>query len=593
MKTILSKSIISFLFASVCLLTSCSIDEYNVPVYADASSGAIGVRGFVVVGGNKTRTTVLPDNSGMFDFQWQAGDEIGIFPYSPVGNSQLKYTMNEFYSVDEVIEKGYGLYSQMGMDAAGHVAGMTLGGDQDVTNTVAKFDGEGFGLIDGEKYIGYYPYDGTSAGYDEPNFCKHIPGICFDGQAQRGNANFQHLLAYDHLYLEPTTSHQKSIAMWFSHSAAIVIVNATMMPVGHKFTKARLFVEMEDCKTDSLFYKSATMDVSDWGKYAAERNANGEFDEDNQYLTLNLFDENGNPGITTTVEDRTVVAYIMVPPTYTGDRPVKVSLYDETAECWWSRYSNNTNTNMGLSYGGVNWNPNVNPIDGFCAGVIYDVWCVPQKRYDGSASTDFGVEHQYVDLGLSVKWATMNIGAIAPFDFGDYFSWGELTPKETAYNYETYRFGSHNATGSKYSKYTSDDNSAQIGVADGKLTLEPEDDIAVKYWGEEWRIPTVDEFNELCDNCIATPLVVNGVNVVKYTSTVPGYEDMYIIIPLSGVWQDTACEQQGVGEGLWSSSLGPADVQGLNSTVYCLSIKDKTTSILNRHWGRPIRPVHE
>lgn len=582
MKSILNTFI--FIFASVYLLTSCSIDE-NLAMQSNTQkiSGALGVKEYIVVGGGKTRTSL----DGL-DFRWEEGDEIGIFPYSPVSNAQLKYTMAEFYSVDEVNDKGYGTSSPMGMDAAGHVAGMTGG-----ASTVAKFDGEGFGLIDGEKYIGYYPYDGTSAGYDEPNFCKHIPSIRFDGQVQRGNDNPQHLQAYDHLYLEPTTPHQKSIAMWFSHSAAIVCIQAYDMPVDHKFTKARLFVEMEDSKTDSLFYKSATMDVSDWGKYAAERNANGEFDEDNQYLILDLLDEMGNPGITTTEEDRTVWAYIMVPPTYTGERPVKFSLYDETAECWWSKSLKFSNLNEPVSNGGVNWNPNVYPIDGFCPGVKYYIMCTPNTSYNSESSLDFDVEHEYVDLGLSIKWATMNLGATAPFDFGDYFSWGELKPKEPPFNYETYRFGDHSATGTKYYKYTSDDNSAQAGVADGKLTLETEDDIAAKHWGDGWRMPTVEEFNELCNNCTATTLTINGIKVMKYTSTISGYEDKYIIIPLSGVWKNSTYEQQGTGEGLWSSSLGPANAQGLNTTVYCLSIKDKTTYSWGRHWGRPIRPVHE
>ena len=86
-----------------------------------------------------------------------------------------------------------------------------------------------------------------------------------------------------------------------------------------------------------------------------------------------------------------------------------------------------------------------------------------------------------VDLGLSVKWATCNIGAASPTWNGQYFAWGEICPKER-YNWDTYKLKT------KYSPNFDD-----------KTELEPCDDVATDFWGDEWRLPTKEEFEELCD----------------------------------------------------------------------------------------------
>lgn len=103
--------------------------------------------------------------------------------------------------------------------------------------------------------------------------------------------------------------------------------------------------------------------------------------------------------------------------------------------------------------------------------------------------------HEYVDLGLSVKWATYNVGATKPEDNGDCFAWGETKPKEE-YSRKTYKWTKDE--GKTFIKYVTD---RRFGTIDNKMVLEPEDDAATSNWGSEWRMPTLDEIKELIDGC--------------------------------------------------------------------------------------------
>ena len=125
--------------------------------------------------------------------------------------------------------------------------------------------------------------------------------------------------------------------------------------------------------------------------------------------------------------------------------------------------------------------------------------------------------HEYVDLGLSVKWATCNVGAQNPEDYGEYYAWGETRAK-TIYTLKGYRFRAsgdapHNV---KFSKYDPDDKSGPFS----KKVLELDDDVANVKWGGNWRMPTKEEMEELVWNCDWVWTTQNGVNGVKITSKV-------------------------------------------------------------------------
>ena len=115
-------------------------------------------------------------------------------------------------------------------------------------------------------------------------------------------------------------------------------------------------------------------------------------------------------------------------------------------------------------------------------------------------------QHEFVDLGLSVKWATCNVGADRPEDAGDLYSWGETETKRSPL---TYKFSDGQGGLTKYDG------------TDGKSVLDPEDDVAHVKWGGTWRMPTSDEISELIENCTWTWASVNGEIGFLITSNKP------------------------------------------------------------------------
>ncbi len=165
--------------------------------------------------------------------------------------------------------------------------------------------------------------------------------------------------------------------------------------------------------------------------------------------------------------------------------------------------------------------------------------------YEGTYGTYTRNRIQAVDLGLSVKWANINIGANAPEESGDYFAWGETEPKDY-YDWETYKWcnGSKN-TMTKYCTTSLD------GTVDDKTTLDLEDDAAHANWGGTWRMPTHDEFTELRTKCSWEWTTRNGVNGQKVT----GPNGNSIFLPAAGFRYDNSFNLAGSTGYYWSSSL--------------------------------------
>lgn len=126
--------------------------------------------------------------------------------------------------------------------------------------------------------------------------------------------------------------------------------------------------------------------------------------------------------------------------------------------------------------------------------------------------------HDYIDLGLpsGTLWATCNVGANNPEDYGDYFAWGETSPK-SLYSQSTYRYC--NGSSSALTKYCNDTSYGYNGFTDTLTILEPSDDAATANWGEGWHTPTKEEFNELINNCTGTWTTRNGVNGYLFTGS--------------------------------------------------------------------------
>lgn len=154
--------------------------------------------------------------------------------------------------------------------------------------------------------------------------------------------------------------------------------------------------------------------------------------------------------------------------------------------------------------------------------------------------------HDYVDLGLSVKWATCNVGADSPEDYGDYFAWGETKPKSDYY-WDTYKWcrGDDN----NLTKYCTD---SDYGTVDNKTQLDLSDDATHVNWGSSWRMPTDDEFIELIENCSWTWTTQNGVKGYKVTSKTNGNS---IFLPAAGYRDFSGLNSAGSYGYYWSSSL--------------------------------------
>ncbi|MBE6321126.1 MAG: DUF1566 domain-containing protein [Bacteroidales bacterium] len=188
--------------------------------------------------------------------------------------------------------------------------------------------------------------------------------------------------------------------------------------------------------------------------------------------------------------------------------------------------------------------------------------------------------HEYVDLGLSVKWATMNVGASTPEDYGDYFAWGETSTKST-YNWSTYTLCK--GSSSTLTKYNT---SSSYGTVDNKTTLELSDDAARANWGGSWRMPTDAEMTELREQCTWTWTSQNGVNGCKVTSKSNGNS---IFLPAAGYRNVSALSNAGSNGRYWSSSLNtvnPNDAWNVyfySGSVYRYS--------LSRYYGLSVRPV--
>jgi hypothetical protein len=141
--------------------------------------------------------------------------------------------------------------------------------------------------------------------------------------------------------------------------------------------------------------------------------------------------------------------------------------------------------------------------------------------------------HEYVDLGLSVKWATCNVGATTPEDYGDYFAWGEVKPKNYYY-WDSYKYC--NGTDTSLTKYCHDKNCGFNGFIDNKFELDPEDEAASVNWGCKWRMPTADEFDDLRYSCTWEWTTINGVTGILGTSRIEGYTDRTIFFPTAGMF---------------------------------------------------------
>lgn len=190
--------------------------------------------------------------------------------------------------------------------------------------------------------------------------------------------------------------------------------------------------------------------------------------------------------------------------------------------------------------------------------------------------------HDYVDLGLSVKWATCNIGAENPEDYGDYYAWGETETKSN-YSWGTYKW--YKEADDSMTKYCT---SSSYGTADNKTELAPEDDVAHAKWGGQWRMPTDAECDELKKKCSWAWTSKNG----HWGYIVTSSNGNSIFLPAAGYRDyemDIPCSVNSIGD-YWSSTLSSSRSDRA-CTLYFSDSYLGSTGSANRRDGLSVRPV--
>ena len=192
--------------------------------------------------------------------------------------------------------------------------------------------------------------------------------------------------------------------------------------------------------------------------------------------------------------------------------------------------------------------------------------------------------HKCVDLGLpsGLKWATCNVGANNPWEYGGYYAWGK-TEEKSNYEWSTYKWcnGSYD-TQTKYCTNSS------YGTVDNKTVLDPQDDVAHVKWGGIWRMPTKAEQDELRNNCIWTWTTQNGVNGYKVT----GPNGNSIFLPAAGYRYGSEAYHRGCIGCYWSSSL---DSDSCYYACYLRFYSDNHywNTYYYRYYGQSVRPVSQ
>ena len=206
-----------------------------------------------------------------------------------------------------------------------------------------------------------------------------------------------------------------------------------------------------------------------------------------------------------------------------------------------------------------------------------------KKSGNGSAGG-----HEYVDLGLpsGTLWATCNVGASKPEDYGSYFAWGETSTKGS-YKWETYKYA--NGASDKLTKYCNDSGYGNNGFADNLTALQSSDDPATAKWGSVWRTPSKAQWDELLANTTNQGTTQNGVSGRLFTSKKNGQR---LFLPAAGGRWDSELKDTGSGGYYWSRSLLTDNPIGawylfFNSRFCFMNFTN------GRYVGLSVRPVRE
>lgn len=203
----------------------------------------------------------------------------------------------------------------------------------------------------------------------------------------------------------------------------------------------------------------------------------------------------------------------------------------------------------------------------------------------------------YVDMGNGLKWATCNVGAINPWNFGDYFAWGETEPYYLSLEPLIWKEGKTNYGWASYSDNPSGDGETFEKYAlEKKTVLEPDDDAAQINWGGRWRTPTDAEWTWMRENCIwvwTDDYNGTGVKGEIVTSNIDGYKENSIFLPATGFFSGSSRSNIGILISYWSSTLFDSDSNGALIINYGKGNYAVVRMGTFRRHGLPVRPVAE
>jgi len=205
--------------------------------------------------------------------------------------------------------------------------------------------------------------------------------------------------------------------------------------------------------------------------------------------------------------------------------------------------------------------------------------------------------HEYVDLGLpsGTLWATTNVGATKPEDYGLYFAWGETTgytsDTDDGHSFKWVNYKWSNGSAYKITKYCTSTSywDSSLGTSpDNKTVLDAEDDAATANWGSGWRMPSLAQFEELYNRSYTTTewTTVNGVYGRKITSKSNGNS---IFLPAAGYRNGTSLDGEGSDGRYWSRELNSSG----SYAAYYLGFSSSSIgwNCYGRYGGRSVRAV--
>ena len=380
----------------------------------------------------------------------------------------------------------------------------------------ANFDGGGWVLKGNYTYAAYYPYDAGNTFYARSYTA--LP-ISYKGQKQPANSSTAGLGVYDYMVATASTPESGNVTFNFQHIGSVLYLQLTT-PDAVTFTKLTLSAEAP------IFTTEATVNISDASLTPVAIA---------KTMILDL------DGIAVEAGG-TLYAWLLMAPTDASGKTLAATLTTSESDTYTAELTGKY----------------------YLTGKAYQLKGNLTKSGTGGTGEDIGWGdelvlngHEYVDLGLpsGTLWATMNVGATTPEDYGNYYAWGETKTKTEQgkaddYSMATYKWLSIGTilddegietTSGIYNKYwtnTDADLGYITGIVDNKTILDLEDDAAAMNWGGSWHMPTHADWNELIntENCTWSWITNNGVNGYKVTSI---FNSKSIFLPAAGYRTET------------------------------------------------------